>query len=230
MFHKTPSLFKKIYPGLEWQVATDKKEIFLSFDDGPIPDVTEFVLETLAEYDSRATFFCVGDNIRKNPQVFYKVVNNGHVIGNHTFNHLNGWKTENASYIENMRMCAEEIQAATKKMVMETDFNPFSAHIWQNLSKKDNRALFRPPYGLIKNKQAEIIKKSHRIIMWDVLSMDYDKSKDAEKSLRNTIKATEAGSIVLFHDSVKAEKNMRYMLPRFLQHFKGNGYEIKAVI
>jgi peptidoglycan-N-acetylglucosamine deacetylase len=229
ILHKTPSIFKKFYPNYVWDKYTNEKVVYLTFDDGPIPDVTEFVLEQLAKFEARATFFCVGDNVCKNPEIFYKVANAGHSIGNHTFNHLNGWKTENATYIENVRACEEEITKATQKMILETDFNPFSAHVWGGLSKKNNKKLFRPPYGLIKSKQAEILSKNFEIIMWDVLSKDYDKGLHQEKCLKNTIKNTQPGSIVLFHDSLKAEKNMKYALPKFLEHFKNEGFEFKSL-
>lgn len=207
-WHQTPYWLKAIYPGLSWHKSRKEKKLYLTFDDGPIPIVTEFVLEQLQQYEAKATFFCVGDNIAKHPFVFQKVVNQGHSVGNHTFNHINGWRSQDEAYCRNIEQCQTII---TKNY------------------KRNARPLFRPPYGKITRKQARHLRKHYEIIMWDVLSGDFDTSLDAETCLRKTIKATKNGSIVVFHDSFKAEQTLRYCLPRFLSHFKERGYSFDAL-
>ena len=198
-----------MYPNFLWRVKTDEKVIYLTFDDGPIPEITEFVLEELAKYQAKATFFCIGDNIQKYPNIFQKVINQGHSFGNHTFNHLKGWNTEDDIYIENFRKCNEIILQSNIK------------------HRKTNNEYFRPPYGRIKKSQAKEILKTHTIVMWDVLSGDYDPSISRERVLKKSIQNSEAGSIVLFHDSIKASNNMMFALPRFLDHFSAQGFTFK---
>lgn len=186
-----------------------QKEMYLTFDDGPIPGPTEFVLHTLSRYNARGTFFCIGDNVRKHPQIFQKVVDEGHAIGNHTFNHLNGWRTDSTKYLENIRLCDDAITSASTAGVM-------------------SQGLFRPPYGRITRRQIKMLPQ-YKIIMWDVLSVDYNKHLSPEACLRNTINACRAGSIIVFHDSIKAEKNMMFALPRLLEHFTERGYSFKSI-
>jgi peptidoglycan-N-acetylglucosamine deacetylase len=203
--HRTPFFLPWIYPKLTWRIPTEEKELYLTFDDGPVHGSTEFVLETLRQYSAKATFFCIGDNVRKHPGIFKRIVDDGHGIGNHTFNHLNGWKTENVSYFENVKQCDEVFQ--------------------QNAVQSK---LFRPPYGRITGKQIKSLG-DYTIVMWDVLSVDYLKSLSAEACLRNTIQATRPGSIIVFHDSYKAEKNMTHALPRFVEHFVDRGFSFKVL-
>lgn len=200
-FFRTPSFLPLIYPSLTWRVNTLQKDIYLTFDDGPVDGPTDFVLDTLRAFNAKATFFCIGDNIRKQPALFEKVVSEGHVVGNHTFNHLNGWRTANDQYVQNILDC-------------------------QNLlpSKK----LFRPPFGRIKKSQIALLK-DYQIIMWDLLTFDYDRSLAGEKSLRGAQAAIRPGSIVVFHDSIKAEKNLTYVLPRFMEHCASKGYSFKSL-
>ncbi len=206
---KTPFILPMLYPAFEWKAASSGKEIFLTFDDGPIPEVTEFVLETLKAYQAKATFFCIGDNIRKHPEVFAGIMASGHRIGNHTFHHLNGWKTDDDSYyLENVQQC---------QTVIDESYHA------------EGRKLFRPPYGRIRRRQAAVIAQDYRIIMWSVLTKDYNASIHKEDCLSRSLTATGEGSIVLFHDSLKAEKNMSYVLPRFLDHFSGQGYTFKTL-
>jgi peptidoglycan-N-acetylglucosamine deacetylase len=209
--HKTNFLMRALYPNFIWRIPSSKKEIFLTFDDGPIPEITEFVLEELNKYQAKATFFCIGGNIEKYPNVFQKVVNQQHTIGNHTFNHLRGWDTEEDIYIENFRKCEDEI--------FKQILNP----------KSQIPNLFRPPFGRIKRSQAKEILKTHEIVMWDVLTGDYDQSLSKERVLSKALQHTEQGSIVLFHDSIKASKNMMYALPKFLEHFSERGFIFKAL-
>jgi peptidoglycan/xylan/chitin deacetylase (PgdA/CDA1 family) len=192
-----------LYPAFTWYKPTDQKVIYLTFDDGPIPDVTEWVIETLKSFHAKGTFFCVGDNIRKHPQVFAQIKAEGHATGNHTFNHLNGWKTQTGQYLENIATCQ------------------------QFLNEKPS--LFRPPYGRVSRKQAAALQPDYQIIMWDVLSGDFDRKLSPELCLRNTIKHTENGSIVVFHDSLKAETNLRYVLPHYLAHFSSLGYRFEKL-
>ena len=202
---------RAMYPDFLWRVKTDEKVIYLTFDDGPIPEITEFVLETLENYQAQATFFCIGNNIEKYPNIFQQVVNQGHIIGNHTFNHLKGWNTEDDVYIENFKKCNDVLLLPNIKC------------------RTSNIEYFRPPYGRIKKNQAQEILKTHEIIMWDVLSGDYDQSIQKETVLKKSIQYSEAGSIVLFHDSIKASKNMMYTLPRFLEHFSNEGFIFKKL-
>lgn len=205
MIYKTPNILPLIFPKYVWNIPTEEKLIYLSFDDGPIPDITESVLSILDDFNAKATFFCIGDNIFKHPQIFNKILLANHSIGNHTNNHLKGWNTNTKEYIENIEICHEQILKTYPEY-------------------KENR-LFRPPYGRIKNSQAKLILDNYKIIMWSVLSQDYNQNIPKEKCLLNTIKATEPGSIVVFHDSIKAQKNMLYVLPRFLCHFQELGYK-----
>ena len=204
--HKTNFLMRALYPNFVWRKPSDEKKIYLTFDDGPIPEVTEFVLEILEKYQAKATFFCIGDNISKHPKIFQKILNSGHSVGNHTFNHLRGWATDDVTYLENVVKCKTEIQK--------------NGH---------HTKLFRPPYGRIKRKQANALLPDYEIVMWDVLSGDFSQNLSPETVLKKTIKHTEAGSIVLFHDSVKANERMSYTLPRFLEHFSTQGFQFSKL-
>jgi peptidoglycan/xylan/chitin deacetylase (PgdA/CDA1 family) len=201
---KTPFWLRWLYPGLVWRKASAKPVIYLTFDDGPIPEVTPFVLSVLEKYNAKATFFCIGDNIQKHPDIFQKLIEGRHAIGNHTFNHLKGWKTKDEVYLENFKLC-------------------------DNLTKSK---LFRPPYGRIKRSQVSKLKNEIpglRIIMWDVLSGDFDFNLSPDKCLKNVLKATEAGSIVVFHDSLKAFERLEYVLPRALEFWKKQGYSFEKL-
>jgi peptidoglycan/xylan/chitin deacetylase (PgdA/CDA1 family) len=204
--HKTNFLMRAIYPKFIWRKSSNEKKIYLTFDDGPIPKVTEFVLETLEKYNAYATFFCIGDNISKNPTIFQRIINNGHSVGNHTFNHLRGWSTDDVTYLQNVVKCQAVI----------------------NINGHHSK-LFRPPYGRIKHKQASSLLTDYEIVMWDVLSGDFSQNLSPETVLHKTIKYTEAGSIVLFHDSIKANANMSYALPRFLEHFSSQGFQFSKL-
>ncbi|QSE97175.1 polysaccharide deacetylase family protein [Fulvivirga lutea] len=205
-FHRTPRFVQQLYPSLIWRKKTKDKILFLTFDDGPIPSLTEFILNTLQENHIQATFFCVGGNLKKNRTIAVRAIEEGHQLGNHTFNHLNGWKNSASDYLNNIVECERELH-----------------------SLDQNKGLFRPPYGKLKRSQIKLIKKNHKIIMWDVLSGDYSKSISPKDCLYNTIKATNRGSIVLFHDNVKAEKNIRYALPRYIEHYQKKGYSFGLV-
>lgn len=202
---KTPWLLKKIYPpALVWNMPCREKAIYLTFDDGPVPEVTPWVLDTLKEYNAKATFFCIGDNVRKHPEVYRRILDEGHSAGNHTFNHLNGWKTDDKTYLENIVKCSELVTSG----------------------------LFRPPYGRIRRRQISNLKSqisNLQIIMWDVLSGDFDQRLSPGKCLENVLKHTGNGSIVVFHDSLKAEKRLRFALRRALEHWKKEEFLFKKI-
>jgi peptidoglycan/xylan/chitin deacetylase (PgdA/CDA1 family) len=186
---------------LVWKITTEEKRIFLTFDDGPIEELTPWVLDVLQEYKAKATFFCVGDNVQKNPTIFKRIVKEKHTVGNHTFNHLNGWKNKLDDYVKNI----EEFQ------------------------KYLERDLFRPPYGKIKPKQIKKLKEDYSIIYWTVLSGDFDENLKPEKCLQRITKKTKAGSIIVFHDNMKAYPRIKYALPRYLEHFSELGYSFDAL-
>ena len=209
-FFRNPFFLPWLYPQLTWRIKTDAKELYLTFDDGPVPGPTEFVLGQLAKFNAPSTFFCIGDNIAKYPDVFRRMFAGGHAIGNHTFNHLSGWSTSTPDYLDNITQCQDQIDGLA---VMGTSGAP---------------KLFRPPYGRITRNQIKALGQ-HNIVMWDVLTHDYARSLSAERCLRGSIAATRTGSIIVFHDSFKAEKNMEYVLPRFLDHFASLGYSFKSL-
>ena len=197
----TPYFIQSLFPSFVWKVPTNEKKIFLTFDDGPIPETTPFTMDLLNQYDAKATFFCVGDNVRKYPDLFESLRKAGHSVGNHTFNHLSGWATESIPYFHNVRHCAR---------LVESD-------------------LFRPPYGKLRPSQTQFLTRHYRIVMWDVLSGDFDQSITPEQCLDNVIQHTREGSIVVFHDNIKAWENLSYALPRMLDHFSGLGYTFEAL-
>jgi len=198
---KTPGFIRTVFPNFVWNMPPGERKIFLTFDDGPIPEVTPWVLDQLKQYNAKATFFCVGENVTRHTDIFNRVVEDGHAVGSHTFNHLSGWQTENVSYFHNARHCATLI--------------------------KSN--LFRPPYGRIKPSQAQFLQRHYDIIMWDVLSGDFDKTITKEKCLDNVINYTHDGSVVVFHDSVKTYEKLQYVLPIVLAHFHNQGYKFEKI-
>ena len=206
-FFRAPFFLPWLYPDLIWRIPSVEKEIYLTFDDGPIPGPTDFVLETLKKFNCKATFFCIGDNVRKQPDVFKRVVDSGHAIGNHTFNHLKGWSTPTTEYVRNVKLFDEQLKIENCDLKIE---------------------LFRPPYGRITRSQIRSLK-DYKIVMWDVLTVDYNKNVSPEACFKNSVAATRNGSIVVFHDSLKAERNMMYALPRFIEHFLEQGYVFKSI-
>jgi peptidoglycan/xylan/chitin deacetylase (PgdA/CDA1 family) len=199
-----------------WRFNSDKKEIFLTFDDGPTPEITQIVLAELKKYNAKATFFCIGKNIQNHPEIFKEIISDGHSIGNHTQNHLKGWQTDTANYVDNALACEKIIEQLKKPEYTKL--------------KTQNLKLFRPPYGKIKKSQAtELLKRGYKIIMWSVLSADFDTTISTEKCLDNVLKNTEPGSIIVFHDSIKAAEKMQYALPKVLKHFSDKGFVFKAI-
>ena len=200
---KTHWAIKKLFSNYVWDIPNTENKVYLTFDDGPTPEITQWILNQLKKHQAKATFFCIGDNIRKYPEVFKEVVKEGHTIGNHTFNHLNGWKTNKQDYIENAKLFEEEYgKLSTEKC-----------------------QLFRPPYGKIKPSQSKILRAmGYKIIMWDVLSVDFDVTITPEQCLENVLKNVRSGSIIVFHDSVKAFVNLEFVLPRTLEFLKQKGF------
>jgi peptidoglycan/xylan/chitin deacetylase (PgdA/CDA1 family) len=206
-FVKTPWWLKKIYSSFTWSIKTNEKAVYLSFDDGPHEKATLFVLDELKKYNAKATFFCVGKNVVNQPDLYARILQEGHTTGNHTYNHLNGWKTDDAVYLQDVRDAASHI----------------------------NSSLFRPPYGKIKSFQARHIAAAMKseaagIIMWDVLSGDFDQAITKEVCLQNVVLNVKPGSIVVFHDSEKAFPHLGYCLPRVLQFLSENGYSMKSLL
>ncbi len=177
------------------------KVLYLTFDDGPIPEVTPWVLETLNKFNAKATFFCIGQNAEKYPEILKNILDAGHSVGNHTMQHLNGWKSSCKEYSQDVMEC--------KKFIYSS--------------------LFRPPYGKIKISQVRALKKEFKIIMWDVLSKDYDRSLNGDACFEQIKRKSRNGSIIVFHDSVKAEERLRFALPETLKYFSQSGFEFKAI-
>ncbi|MFM7195535.1 MAG: polysaccharide deacetylase family protein [Bacteroidota bacterium] len=200
--YKTPRFLPLLFPGLLWRVKTSSAVVYLTFDDGPMPGPTDFVLDQLAAHRAHATFFCIGDNIRKHPETFQRIRREGHLPANHTFNHLSGWGTGTRRYHENIQQCDDVL-----------------------MNQPDEPRLFRPPYGRLNPAH----RSNHRVVMWDLLSCDYDPALDPQQSLQALKTGTGPGSIVVFHDSLKAEKNLRYLLPRYLEFLSSAGYRMETL-
>lgn len=204
-FITIPRIVQKIFSRYVWSIPTKEKEVYLTFDDGPHESVTPWVLNELNKYNAKATFFCIGSNVQAEPIVYNRILAEGHAVGNHTYDHPNGWDTDTETYLDNIRHAATVIHSP----------------------------LFRPPYGRIKTQQAKKIKavlgENARIIMWEVLSADFDPSFSKEQCLRNVMKNVKPGSIIVFHDSEKAFKNLEYALPVVLKELAGEGYLFKKI-
>ncbi|WP_034259244.1 polysaccharide deacetylase family protein [Aequorivita capsosiphonis] len=214
-----PRFIQRLYPERIWAFSRKKKSIYLTFDDGPIPVVTPWVLEELKKHNAKATFFCIGNNILKHPDVFQQILSEGHSVGNHTFNHLNGWKTETSVYVENAEKAARQMMDAGYRV---TDAGRRVTEDYFQKKKESEigtqQSLFRPPYGRISSKQAKLLqKKGFKIVMWDIVSYDYDTRVSKEECLQNVMKNIKPGSVIVFHDSLRAEKNLRYVLPKVLK-------------
>ncbi|WP_162127081.1 polysaccharide deacetylase family protein [Flavobacterium phycosphaerae] len=200
---KTNRWIKWVFPNYVWDSPNQRNKVFLTFDDGPTPEITEWVLDQLKQYNAQATFFCIGNNVEKHSEIFKKTIEAGHAIGNHTFNHLKGWKTPNPTYINDVQRCNSQFTIHNSQFTI----------------------LFRPPYGKIKPSQSRVLRRmGYRIIMWDIISMDFDRSITPEKCLENVLQNVTPGSIIVFHDSVKAEPNLRYALPKTLAFLKAKGW------
>jgi peptidoglycan/xylan/chitin deacetylase (PgdA/CDA1 family) len=220
---KTPFLLKKIYPKhLIWNKSRDKKTIFLTFDDGPIPFVTPWVLKILKNFNIKATFFCIGDNITRNPEIFNQLKADGHAIGNHTYNHLKGWNCEDDAYLSNFLKCQE----LTKSILFRPPYGRIKFSQIKSIQKQEQKTKIKDDLQV---SQYSILNTQYAIIMWDVLSGDFDANLSPEKCLQNVIKHTENGSIVVFHDSLKAWDRLEYVLPKALEYWKNKGYQFEVL-
>ncbi len=198
---QAPVLLQKLFPSIKWRIPGSGKKLYLSFDDGPIPIVTPWVLDMLDKYEAKASFFCIGQNVLKHPEIYREIVSRGHQTGNHTHTHLNGWNVSNKNYFADIAECSKYVSSK----------------------------LFRPPYGKIKPSQIRHLKKNYQILMWDVLSQDYDIKKTAEQCKETVIRESKSGSIIVFHDSIKAEPRLRGSLEAVLEHFKKEGFEFSRL-
>ncbi len=202
LIEQPPLLYRLLFPEAIWRIKSrGVRTVYLTFDDGPIPEVTPWVLDTLDKYDVKATFFMVGDNVRRNPELLEEVRRRGHSVGNHTMNHLQGFKVRSRRYMRNITEANELIGSS----------------------------LFRPPHGIMRWEQAYLIKGHYNIVMYDLVTRDYSKKLTGEQVLDNVKRYTRNGSIIVFHDSLKAEKNMRYALPRAIEWLKEQGYEFRII-
>jgi len=200
-FIKPPKIISNRFKDILWKINTKEKILYLSFDDGPIPENTEWILLELEKYNAKATFFCVGENVSKYPEIFKKILDNGHSVGNHTYNHLNNWKTGFHSYMENIRKANNVIQSN----------------------------LFRPPYGKLGVYSMRAINREYQIVLWDVLSRDFDQQISPEICYHNVIDNVSQGSIIVFHDNYKAIRNLYSVLPSILEYYTQKGYQFKGI-
>ncbi|MCM1034119.1 MAG: polysaccharide deacetylase family protein [Paludibacter sp.] len=207
ILYQFPDWLQHLYRGVLWRVQVSSKVIYLTFDDGCIPEVTPQVLDILKHYNIKATFFCVGDNVRKYPHVFQQVLHDGHAVGNHTFHHLPGWHTSVEAYVS-------DVLSADSTM-----FHHLPTHYSLPLP-----LLFRPPYGRSKIRQRTLLAKTHRIVLWDVLTHDYNPRYTPERILNAIRRYSRPGSIVVFHDSLKAQHNMLTVLPAAIKWWQSQGY------
>lgn len=198
---KTPKVVQKLFSNVIWRIPSDSKSIFLTFDDGPIPEVTPFILETLEQYNAKGSFFCVGENVEKYPEIFNRIVAKGHTVGHHGYSHISGWKTNHEEYLKDVQKGADIV----------------------------NSPFFRPPYGKLKHSQYTELSKKYNIIMWDVLVGDFDKNISVGKCYSNIVKNTHRGSILVLHDNLKTKGIITELLPKVLEHFSSKDYQFKAL-
>lgn len=200
LIEQPPLLLRWIYPKALWRMDENDRAVYLTFDDGPVPDITPWVLDCLDNFDIKATFFMVGDNVRKHPEEFRMVVERGHRLGNHTFNHIRGFEYLSKNYLANTDKADEYIHSD----------------------------LFRPPHGHMRWAQYHVLKKKYRIVMWDVVTRDYNQRLTGEQVFAKVKHYVRPGSIITFHDSVKSEQRMKYALPRSIEWLKDQGYKFKV--
>jgi len=201
LIEQTPKVFRALFPGAVWRLPRKEKTVYLTFDDGPVPEATPFVLDLLEKYNIKATFFCVGDNVRKYPEIFDRITDAGHLVGNHTFNHLQGFKYSTKNYTKNVAKADKYIKSS----------------------------LFRPPHGQFRPLQMSKLRKKYKIILWDVITRDYNSSLSGDFVFNIVKRYSRNGSIIVFHDSLKAEKNMKYALPRAIDFLIREGYKFEVL-
>ena len=203
-FVKKPQWLRRFYGDCTWEVNTPEKVLYLTFDDGPDPGETPFVIEQLNRFNAKGTFFCIGKNVEAHPELYNALIDNGHTVGNHSYSHIDGWRTNNKKYYDDVAAAAKIIQSD----------------------------IFRPPFGHVTWKQVNTLKKEQynlKTILWSVLSADFDEKTPKEKCLSNVLNNATAGSIILFHDSAVASRNLRFALPKVLEHFSALGYRFEAI-
>lgn len=198
---KTPPIAKKIFCDYLWDIPTDEKVLYFTFDDGPIPEVTTMVLDILKDFSAKATFFCVGENVQKYPEIYQRILADGHAIGNHTQNHLNGWKTPKDVYLKNVSECSKLVESK----------------------------LFRPPYGKITREQANALKPHYKVVMWDILCGDFDRKVSSQDCFARMKKHATPGSIIVLHDSIKTKECIQTALPKTLAFFQEQGYRFEKI-
>ena len=201
LIERTPTLYRNLYRGSHWRFNTDKKVVYLTFDDGPIPELTPWVLDLLDKYNIKATFFCVGDNVQKHPDIYQMIHERGHITGNHTFHHIQGLKTDTQSYMQDVQEAGELIKSK----------------------------LFRPPYGHMRFPQFRALKKQYKVIMWDLVTRDYSCLMTADQVFETVKKYTRNGSIIVFHDSLKAGDRMKESLPKSIEWLLEQGYSFELI-
>ena len=213
-FFSVPSTIQWLIPSCTWRKVGQEKVIYLTFDDGPHPEITAWVIDELKKLQIKATFFCVGDNLKKHPETAKQLLTEGHQIGNHTMHHIKGWKHKNVDYLKDIEDCDTEIRKIHEQMNDE----------------KAQPRLFRPPYGQINPSQIELLREQgYEIIQWSDLSCDYDKHLNCEKSLSALVKNAKPGSIVVFHDSEKAENQLKQILPSYLEAMLAEGFTFETL-
>lgn len=200
-FYRTPRLFRRVYPGQTWSLPCNEPVIYLTFDDGPTEKLTNWILDTLQEHDAQATFFCVGNNVINYPERYSEILRQGHSVGNHTMHHVNGWKTSFHDYLENVNQASQHISSS----------------------------LFRPPYGKIKRSQQKKIGADFRTIMWSFLTYDFDPNVDMHDVFNRYIRSYQQGDILVLHDNVKAEKQLKIILPLLLKWGQEKGIQFKRI-
>ncbi len=199
---RIPSLITRSFKKMTFNIRDNSKSVYLTFDDGPTPKVTHWVLDKLDEYKAKGTFFCLGRNVDAHPEIFSEIVKRGHSVGNHTYSHMKGYSASTSKYLDDIHMADELIKSK----------------------------LFRPPYGRILRSQVKAILPEFKIILWEVLSVDYNRKISGDTVSKNVINNVRPGSIVVFHDSDKARKNLYHALPEVLKYLQENGYEMKAIL
>ena len=198
---KSPKILQCLFAGFIWKIDTDEKVIYLTFDDGPHPVITPWIINLMNQYDAKGTFFLIGDAVSRNPDLYQLYKTNGHLVGNHTYRHIKGWQSRKKNYLKEITQCAEVVESS----------------------------LFRPPYGQINLQGIREIKKLYKVVMWDVLSWDFDNETSSEICLSNVVNYSKEGSIVVFHENEKSMKNIMYALPKVLEHFTKLGYQFKVI-
>ncbi|HLO58212.1 MAG TPA: polysaccharide deacetylase family protein [Bacteroidales bacterium] len=198
---KIPGVLKKLFPAITWEIRTKDPVLYLTFDDGPTPVITDQVLGVLEKYNAKATFFCIGRNVERHPGIYENILKAGHYTGNHTYSHLKGWYTPDKEYYSDIQLAAQFI----------------------------NSGLYRPAYGMITTAQLKHLRATYQIVLWDVMSYDFAYNTSPEQCLKNVIRYAGPGSIIVFHDSLKASEKVLYALPRVLEYFREKGYTFRTI-